>query len=310
MSQREIVTAFVQAGEKIGLGHLHRTALLAQSLEQYGIKTKLCLDADDYGRENAQQLGLEIIMQDDADSEVAIIDAVTLPETLRIRVEQFSKRILISPVFDRPDLATHVLVRAESPGLSNALSEHAILIVDARFGLITVQEASPKPWEFDQLVVGICLSGGADAPYLNELVETIASTPGVVQVLLLSRQAPSLSTSASAAVIHAPHRSNPWHFLDSANVFVGGDGLMLYEAVARGLPTFSFSRTEHAFKNGALVEAGCAKLLSPDKRGIDSLVSELENLQHLKSMCRNACNAFPPGSVDALTHQVFKILKD
>lgn len=303
------VTAFVQAGASVGLGHLYRSAALARGLSRAGIQTRFCLDADALGFQQARALGLDIEVDEQGEqADAAIMDAVTVPGTLARRVAQFPQRILISPVCDRADLATHALVRSASTELRDALPETSTLVVDPAFGFVTAEGLEAFPLDFGELTIGVCLSGGDDPFDLDKLIHNLSSVAGVSEIRVLSHQAPALKPERGPRVVHSHSTPAPWQFLSSANVFVGGEGVMISEAVAQGLPTFSLCRGQYTFKNQSLVDTGCVELISRDEKGIAQLVTSLGDPDRLTTMHHSALAAFPPGSSGALADSITTIL--
>lgn len=306
------VTAFVQAGASVGLGHLCRSAALAKGLARAGIRTRFCLDADALGGQRARELGLDLepAACKGAPGGAAIIDAVSVSEDQASRIGQFPQRILISPVCDRADLATHVLVRSVSPELRDALPVASVLVVNPAFGFVTAEGLKASPLAFDNLIIGLCLSGGDDPFDLDALIRGLASIDRVREIRVLSRRAPGVKPEGGVSLLHREASPEPWKFLSPANVFIGGEGVMIFEAVAQGMPAFSICRSQYVFKNQVLVDAGCVELVARDQGVVAQLVASLGDPDRLARMHESAVASFPPGSSGALAEHIIRILNN
>jgi hypothetical protein len=216
-----------------------------------------------------------------------VIDAVTVPEGDAGILARSPQRILISPICDRAEIATHAMLRTVPEALHTRLVPGCVVIQDDRFAYVTAAGLTPRHLDHhDKLVVGICLSGGAGQPDIGALLNAARSAPGVAAVHVIHPQGAELS-GPGLAVYHHAFSENPWHDLASINVFVGGDGVMIAEAVAQGLPCLSVISPGAGEKNWGLAEAGCVEVCQRDNAPM-ALTALLSDPERLSSMHRAA----------------------
>lgn len=304
---------YIQASADSGMGHLARSASLIGSLEALGIESRVVLRVDEQGRALAQIKGLttrETELQGDTPAAARIvIDAVHVPDEDARNLLQSPQRILISPVCDRADIATHALLRSVPEDLRNRLAPDCLLARDDRFAYATAAGLSPRAIDHDgRLVVGICLSGGADQPEIGALLPATLAAPGVEAVYIIHPRLPETNGS-DAVVYHRVFCDDPWTFLAPINVFVGGDGVMIAEAVAQAVPCLSVTRPEASAKNRGLVEAGCVEACPSDDAPA-ALTALLSDRERLAGMHRAALAQGAGQDADALPCAIAKLARN
>lgn len=243
------------------MGHLARSAAVIAGLRDVGIGTALHLDADARGHRAARVRGLtpESLPPPPA---ALVMDAVHLPDAVVVRAHDYFPRILLSPLCDHPEVASHVLVRDAPDDLRAGLAAGARLVTDPDFAFVTARGLRPARRAFDLLCVGLCLSGGDDTLDLDAIIAALAHAPRVTEIRVIDRRAPGPLPAGGPRLRHASHVRDPWAFFDGINVFVGGDGVMLAEAVAQAVPALSLTTPERLQKNRALVASGALRTLS------------------------------------------------
>lgn len=302
------VTFYVQAGAAIGIGHLERSTVLARELARAGLQAQFRLVADALGRDEAAARKIHDAAPGRKGGRAVVIDAVTIPASDARWISRFDKRILISPVCDRADLATHVLVRRAPEKLRSALSAGALLIEDPTFAFVTSSHLSPRALDFERLTVGICLSGSREGPDLPLLVHAVAKIPTVSAIHVLSRaRPPSLPQGAPRLVWQTPDRA-PWTFLADVNVFIGGQGLMLAEAAAQGLPVISLAQPDRDSRNRDLVELRCVTEIRRSPLDEAALQKLLADRAALMAMHQAAFKNLPRNCAGAMAERLHSIL--
>ena len=252
---------YTQASAASGMGHLTRSAAVISSLDKYGIESRVVLRVDDQGRALAQAKGLterQTELRDDTPApDYIVIDAMNVPEEDARNLAKAPQRILISPVCDRADIASHAMLRIVPGDLRNRLDPNCMLTCDDRFAYATTEGLSPRTLDYDgPLVVGICISGGLDQPEIGTLLSAILAAPRVEAVYVIHPRVTDTDHS-DAKVYYRVFCDDPWSFLAPINVFIGGDGVMVAEAVAQALPCLSISQSGAPAKNRGFVESGC-----------------------------------------------------
>jgi len=281
------IVFYIQASATVGMGHLARSAALIDALERRGIDSRVVLRVDEQGRTLARDKGLtarEIAIVDDtlATTQV-VIDAVTLSSGDVRALSGCPRRILVSPVCDRAEIATHVFLRAVPERLRERLASDCVVVEDPAFAYATAASLDPRDLDFNgPLVVGLCMSGGADQPGIDALVRAARAAPGVDVVYVLHPETPVIA-GEGPPVKHRPFDNEPWDFFAPINVFVTGDGVMMAEAVAQALPCLSVTRPGAAAKNHGLIEAGCVTVAGPDEAptALAALLSDRSRLDRM-----------------------------
>lgn len=237
------------------MGHLSRASALAGQMADRGFKTRIVGDVDDHAQSFARLHNVPVTVERSREAEVVVMDAVDVEEPARDFLLGYPVRVLVSPIFRQASIATHVLVRDAPRHLLDSLSQDAKLKIDARFGFVTAHGARPIVDEFADLRVGLCLTAGRSA-HAGAILACLSSVDELWQIAaIVDADAPE-SDAAGTILRHTTRTDDPWGFLAGVNVFVGGDGLMVNEAVARALPTFSVTTNERLGKNRALLRAG------------------------------------------------------
>lgn len=301
------IDIYVQATAAIGMGHLSRVAALVAQLETLGFACRIAADADYHGRRFARSHHLAMSGELRREAEVVVIDAVDVPTSTARILSAYPTRILISPSFNRADLATHVLVRDAPQELVASLDSGARLDVDPRFAFTTAREVGKFDGDFSDIRVGLCLTGGMGSTAVPVLA-CLIDAPGIARVTAIGDLSLGGAESRGPRLRHTRFTDDPWRFLAGSNVFVGGDGVMVGEAVARALPTFSVTTHSRLGKNRGLIEAGAIEVVlseSLDCRRLQRLVSDRDLLHQLHSA---AGAAYQPSDSQALAAAIKGIL--
>lgn len=303
---------YIEASANVGMGHMARSAALVEALAERGIDSRVVLRVDDQARARAHEKGLtsrevEVVPGVPIPSSV-VIDAVTLPRDDVRALSESPRRILISPACDRPEIATHALLRGAPEGLRGRLSPDCVLVEDARFAYVTASGLTCRALDFSgSLVVGLCLSGGGDQPGIDALLRVARASPGVEAVHVIH---PDISDIADAMppVHHQAFCNDLWAFFSPVNVFITGDGVMVAEAVAQGLPCMSITRPGAPEKNRGLVGAGCVAVENIDDAP-SAMASLLQDRARLTEMHRAAVAQSAGQDAKALARAILHLVQ-
>lgn len=291
------------------MGHIERSTALAREMAKAGFETRFFLVADEMGQLEAAARG---IRHAPASSHTAaravVIDAVTVAAADARWIARFARRILISPVCDRADLATHVLVRSAPKILRESLPAEALLIEDPAFAFVTSGELSVRALDFEHLTVGICLSGGDPGGDLDPLLHAVAETSRVRDIRVLSHRRPNALAQGTPRPIWQARDPSPWTFMKDVNLFIGGEGIMLAEAAAQGIPAISLIQTDRESRNRHLVEANCTREINRSPLDVRALQTLLADRASLAAMHRAARQVALHGSAAAMGRRACAIL--
>ena len=307
------VVFYIQASAASGMGHLVRSASVISSLDKYGIDSRIVLRVDDQGRALAQSKGLterETELHDDTPApDHFVIDAMNVLEEDAQNLVKTPQRILVSPVCDRADIATHAMLRTAPEDLRNRLAPDCMLTCDDRFAYVTAANLSPRTLDYDgPLAVGICLSGGSDQPEIDTLLRAALEASSVEAIYMIHPRVP-YTYGSSVAIYNRVFCDDPWSFFDPINVFVGGDGVMIAEAVAQAIPCMSLTLPGAPFKNPVLVSAGSVETC-PRSDAPTMLTAMLSDRARLKGMHRAALAQGGRRDASALPRAIVQLIKN
>lgn len=302
-----LVVFHVQAGTRIGMGHLSRARSVITALQDMGFDCALHLDADAEGLARALSWGLSPTCALPDGPSALVIDAITLDRVQADVLRGYAPRILISPVFNRVDIVSHALLRSAPPVLLDNLPDTAVLHVNTDYAFATAQGLCPRALDFAELEVGVCLSGGVSSMEPNRVLALLDELPQVTKIKVID---PRCLAPLNTPVKHVPHAEHPWNFLQGINLFIGGDGVMLAEAIAQGLPAISLSRLAGGAKNAALQASRALCMIARDMYMLHKLADLLADRKELKAMHRAALELDGVARATRLAKDIRRIVKE
>lgn len=297
----------IQASANVGMGHLARSAAVLKGLAEHGIDADVHFDVDASGQAIATSRGL-VPGRLPSPPAAIIIDATSLPPSVRLRAAKFSPRILISPVFEHPEIPTHVLVRDANGPLRDRLADSTEVITDPDFAFVTAVELRPAHHEYERLIVGICLSGGVATQDVESLVRVVASCQRVKEVRVIDRQMPPGTRASHTPITHVATTPQPWEFFHGVNLFVGGDGIMVAEAIAQAIPTISLTTDERRWKTVTLLSTGAVEHVRCEPLDTSKLQGLLGSPERLRAMHASALALDGPSRAGALVNRLAQLL--
>ncbi|MCL1630291.1 hypothetical protein M3N55_16380 [Roseibaca sp. V10] len=300
----------VQAGARVGMGHLARSSALMAGLQAKGVACRLSLDADAAGHSFAQERGLDATATLDDPCAALVIDALALPATTRDAAGHIFPRLLISPVCADADIATHVMLRDMPPGLAGQLAPNTQVLTNPDFAFVTAQGLARRALGFEDLRIGLCLSGGVDAMALDPLVKMLAGLPHVTRLTVIDTRRPVRADDPDGRVVHLKPGPAPWHGLRDINLFIGGDGVMLAEAIAQAIPAISLTTADRLPKNAALMATGALACVLRGPEMDAELTKHIRDLTALEKMHDKAWHLDGPSRATALARAVITTLHD
>ena len=303
------VDFYVQATRDAGMGHLSRAGSVAKQLASAGLSCLMFLDADECGSRFARTHGFPVSAEFRATAEIVVIDALDVSDAMAEVLAGYQTRVLISPSFYRANLATHVLIREAPRALLDSLEPGTHLEIDPRFAFATAQGARMIEGQFERLRVGLCLSGGRGT-LEGPLLRCLLREDEVEQVTTIADIDVSEAEPYGARLRHTNFAIDPWAFLAGTNVFVAGDGVMVSEAVARAIPTFSVTSRERLHKNAALVEAGVIEPILVEELDCADVRERVVDRSRLTGLHQASRQYFHPSMCHALADSIRRIRED
>ena len=111
-------------------------------------------------------------------------------------------------------------------------------------------------------------------------------------------------TYDSSKVTISPFIVDPWSFLNGINCFIGAEGNLISEAVARGIPTLSLLLDTINNKNHHLVELGILHTATRDPLDKNAMITWLSNLQSLSDVNCKIIKKINQGIASALPRKI------
>lgn len=274
-----------------------------------GVDSAFSMEPDEMGLAEARARGLKLSKSLPLPPAALLLDSIHVPSSLSEWAHAYFPRILISTICDRADLASHVLVRDAPDSLRAALTDGVELYVDHDFAFTTAQGLQQSAINFDTLKVGLCLSGGDDPIDLDAIIATIALNDGVTEIRVIDRRFPASNVPSGVTLLHSPPCREPWQFLSGINVFIGGDGVMLSEAIVQAIPSVSLTTSDRIDKNRFLMNAGAMFPLSRvqfQRKAITDLLSDRNELSRMHDAAKRLARSH---RAEALSQRIIEILR-
>lgn len=289
-----MILFFAQGSDSLGMGHVSRTLILYRECRKADIPCALVLALDAYadsvmGASQMEYCAPNKALMDTAD--MVVIDAVEISDELASLLASVRCRILISPVFNKFELATHIFVRELARDVKKALPPRVKVIEDINFAFITAELRPDRVLDYRGLHVGICLSGGRQDFPLSRLLFYLKAIENLVSVTVVGD---SMDYGGDTRVTFIPVEETSkqlWKRLKHINVFIGRQGLMVSEAVAQTLPVVSFLEEDEAPKNEVLNSLGLVRHFEISDSGFTKACDHLKQKEGLES-CHNKIKEF------------------
>ena len=299
---------FVEASAEIGMGHLSRAASLINQLSSQGKSSNLHLFGDSLGRLFAQKRGLAYgVSHGQSQASVAIIDAVSFRPDVLKKIASYPVRVVISPSFRSLEIATHYLAR--STPISGVLQDATYVDINEDYAFVSSMSDSAEKPNRKSMSLGICLTAGQSSTSF-QLAELLLASPSISEIRVISSTRPPQSLRAQSRLILQGQTLDPWGFFSTCDRFIGGDGLMVSEAVAMHKSTFSLVTDLASPKNIGLISKG-AILPFTWKDAVSGRLSKCVTDEKVIRNLRNASErAFSKGKAQQLAHSINALAVD
>lgn len=306
-SSPDHIDFFVEASGAAGMGHLSRAAMLVKQLKSRGQNSRLHLFADHLGESFARRRGIAV---EDTPVQalplVAVIDAVTLPGPVLEKIAAYPVRIVISPSFQSINIATHYVAR--SLPISGSMPDLAHIDVNEDYAFVTSQRGSSPSSNSKSIAVGICMTAGLSNTGF-EIAELLLTVSSVTEIRVISSDRLPESLRARHQIIHRRESLDPWTFFLNCNRFIGGDGLMVSEAVAMHKPTFSLVTDLTKSKNLGLISKGAIFPFTWEQVESGALVRNLTDEEAIQSLLQACKLAFSEEKSEQLASSILALVR-
>ena len=163
-----MIVVYVQGGRDTGLGHVVRASTIVSLLKMDGHDVAILFDGDDFGLSQLNAMGLEVSTIEDVmrlkKIDALVLDAVSISQEYLRVMDKCSRRILLSPVFNRPELITEAYLRFPPNGALRSISS-----VSRSYSVVREQTDNLVYKESNKLSIGIVMSGGKSS-YMSDVV--------------------------------------------------------------------------------------------------------------------------------------------
>ena len=243
------VSFYIQAKQALGLGHLHRSINLIKKFANTGDSIDIFGEFDETAIEILFRNNFDILLAEPSDG-VLIIDAVSINNDFKKKLLKYKKRFLVSPVFDDFKLPTHIFSRSKCIEGKKINYPNQKIIYDPDFSFSSINGLGLRDYINNQnITVGICISASADYFNTEDLLSTCLNSSNVESVKISgSKESPSRLINGKR-VISKEFVNNVWDYFSNIDLFISGDGLMIFESMAQAIPTISLYRKDSWNKN-------------------------------------------------------------
>ena len=278
---------YIGAGERDGSGHLNRSKQVIAQLMAFGHGVTVTGNFSRGARATLVESGYEISVAADARGDVLIVDATSIPPEFRSLSDAFRKKILISPVFDKGEIFSCAMTRAHTDTTADVIKAGGRVVIDPRFAFAGLcpdqicEAVRPR-----NRVVGVCISGGESYADIETILEGLSRVTSIKKVIVVGHNG-AIANNVDCEISFLSANNDLWGALGHVDLFVTGDGLMLFEAIARAVPAISIVRPNAHHKNRFFYENGWCKkidLESLSSKTVSRLAEDVETWQTLNAL--------------------------
>ena len=307
-----MICLYAQGSKSVGMGHLVRTMRLSELCTAANVSHILVFELDAYAENWVSSSGSKFFTIEALDAvnlDTVVIDAVSIDKHAEQLFSNAKQRVIITPVFNAFQMATHVLVRELSDAARLSIPLSAEVVEDVSFSFITSDVKKKRGLDFSSINIGICLSGGKqDFPY-DAFFECIEKVPALASVTLVGEDKRS-DVDFSVEVIPFEKSSRSlWHKLSHINLFIGRQGLMVAEALAQSIPVVSLRGINEKQKNLDFIEQGMVKSCEISTQGIEEMGEFLSKKSNIQKAHEKVIEYLEDKDSSSLFRALTKVLK-
>lgn len=263
-----------------GLGHVSRSLGLASNLASIGHLVRFAGPLSKAALHKVIKAGFHYSRSPSWDVDIVVIDAIELDDELTAGLGGSQKKVLISPKFMQPDLIDFVFSRVTTSTVAAVVQGGGQAFVDPMFafsGISVVDRLAPIASR--ARTIGVCISGGESYVDLSIVMNGVAAVDSVARVVVVGHDISDNAFFSSADICQVAKTTDLWATFDSIDFLITGDGVTMFESMARGIPTLSIGREGAAEKNRFFYDENWCAYLSADNlksEAISRVVSDLD----------------------------------
>lgn len=241
------VLLYINAGGSHGAGHFWRSYNIAEQLINHGHTPRFTGSISDEFKSIISSK-FDLVHGNIGNIENIIVDAVSITDKFKSEITDKNIVILISPMSSSYDYATHLCLREP---LSNSEKAHdKKCFIDPYFAFSGCATNTKTSFQIkDRYTLGVCISGSKQYVNVSNLLSCLLTKKYIEAIKVISNEEDLFVYQETGSIEIERPTGNIWEFFENIDIFVTGDGIMLYEAISRGIPTLSFCRDAHSSKN-------------------------------------------------------------
>ena len=271
---------FLVAGrDDDGLGHVSRSLGLALSLASMGHSVKVAGPLSKLALQKVISAGVLCSRSPSWDVDAVVIDAIELGDEFIPWMVGPQKKVLISPRFMQPGLVDFIFSRVKTPTVNAVVRSGGEAFVDPMYafsGMSMVGRVTP-PAEKAR-TIGICISGAESYVDLNAVIHGVAAVDSVAQVVIVGDERCEYADIRRINIRQIAKTTDLWAAFGLIDLLITGDGVTMFEGMARGIPTLSIGREGAIEKNRVFYDQNWCAFLSASNlksNAISKVVSDL-----------------------------------
>ncbi|MBF9053383.1 hypothetical protein LSUCC1028_03935 [Rhodobacterales bacterium LSUCC1028] len=300
------VLLYINAGGPHGAGHFWRSYDIAEQLINHGHTPRFTGSISDEFKSIISSK-FDLVYGNIDKIENIIIDAVSVTDEFQSEIIGKNKVILISPISNSYDYATHLCLREP---LSNSEKAHdKKCFIDPYFAFSGCAANTKTSFQIkDRYNIGVCISGSKQYVNVSNLLSRLLTKKYVEEIKVISNEEDLIVYQEAGPIEIKRFTKNIWEFLENIDIFVTGDGIMLYEAIYRGIPTLSFCRDAHSAKNKNFADKLFINVQQNDWYN-DEVFDVITDVKSIQMIIENISSAKIDKKVYNLVNTILKIIE-
>jgi len=307
-----LIFFYAQGSKLTGLGHLSRTIRLSALFSESNIPHDLVFDLDSYAKNWILSRGIKYSNIKDVHLDkfdCVVIDAIHVNNEQKALLSRCNRRIIISPVCNIFHIATHILVRELAKDARLAISDSIHITVDESFSFITSEMEVNEDLDFTTLEIGVCLSGGSQIFPYELFLDYIDTTPSISGLTIVGGKEKVTSKIPINQISHQKTSEDLWHQLKHINLFIGRQGLMVAEALAKSLPVITLTETSESLKYTDFIERGIVKNFEISEHGFKQMSNFMSEASNVHGVNKKVTGHLKSGDSSSLFRALSGIIK-
>ena len=285
MNQKVIF--YIQSFKGSGLGHLKRSLNLAKKFKSSGYLVSFCGEISPEARQVIKNENISLSSKEES-GEIVIIDATSIDPNLLNKIKRYKYRFLISPVFDDYDLPSHIFTRMQPDKEIKLILEKQEIIYDPNFSFSTTNNLKFKEnIKCENIKVGICISGSSTYIDLDGLLHECTKNENVCSITAFVDNIEEKYFLNQKICYKQKDVEELWDTFHDIDCLITGDGLMIFEAMAQGIPVISLYRNGAWKKNSFFYEKNLCFAFSIERLNYSDINDILSNKDQLQIMRKN-----------------------